>query len=549
MDRRAFLSAVAAGWLVDAAAPPRRAMAGRIVGASHAAGHLLRDGGPAAAASKTDAPPARADVVIVGSGVSGLSAAWRLAAAGLDIVVLDLEPRPGGTSAWGDDGPVPYPWGAHYLAAPNPEARAALRLLQEMGTVTGWDAAGRPVFNPLELCHAPQERLFYQGEWHPGLVPVDELSAEELAEVARFHEIEADLTGRVGSDGRAAFQIPLDQSSRDPDLLALDAISMQAWLDREGFRTPFLRWYVRYAMLDDFGGASEDISAWAGLHYFAARKLRTAELEGSHFLVWPQGNGRLVQALLERARPRLLLGALATAVRPLPAGRVEVDYVDVARGEGRRLEARAVVLATPAFVTRRLFPEAASRGLPARASSPWLVANLHVEDALNPDHPWDSVLYEAEGLGYVDAAHQLTDLAATARPGAGLLPLSRRTVLTYYRAWGEADVAAARAALLAAPWEGLAEGVLRDLAPAHPHLHDKVSRMDLMIWGHAMPRPRPGFLGPRPFEAPCALDARVVWAHVDQSGMALFEEAQARGVRAAEVVAQAMGVVLGETWL
>lgn len=547
MDRRAFLSAVAAGWVAQAGArsagaPP---IPGRIVGASHAAGHLLR--GEASPAPVSGAPE-RADVVIVGGGVSGLSAAWRLAPAGLDVAVLELEPRPGGTSTWGEDGPVPYPWGAHYLAAPNAEARAALRLLHEMGAVTGWDAAGRPSFDPRRLCHAPQERLFYDGEWHPGLVPLDALGAAERDELSRFHEIEEELTGRVGRDGRAAFQIPLALSSRDPELLALDSITMAEWLERRGFRTPFLRWYVRYAMLDDFGGDSGDISAWAGLHYFAARKLRSPELEGSHFLVWPEGNGRLVRALIERARPRIALGALATAVRPSSGGGVEVDYLDIERGEARRIAARAAVLATPAFITRRLFPPAAA-ALPVRASSPWLVANLHVEDAFAPDLPWDSVLYEAEGLGYVDAAHQLTDLAATAAPASALRPPLRRTVLTYYRAYGGPDAPAARAALLRAPWEELAEGVLRDLRPAHPYLRDVLTRMDLMIWGHAMPRPRPGFLGPRPFEAPAALDARIAWAHVDQPGMALFEEAQAAGVRAAEALARELGLTLGESWL
>jgi hypothetical protein len=121
--------------------------------------------------------------------------------------------------------------------------------------------------------------------------------------------------------------------------------------------------------------------------------------------------------------------------------------------------------------------------------------------------------------------------------------------LTYYRAYGAPDAASARAALLEARWEALADGALRDLAPAHPHLRDQLTRMDVMIWGHGMPRPRPGFLGDRPFALPGALDARIAWAHVDQSGIALFEEAQAAGVRAAEIVAQAAGVDLGESWL
>ncbi|AKT39573.1 flavin monoamine oxidase family protein [Chondromyces crocatus] len=545
MDRRAFLRALGAGWVAQTAAqfPPK--VAGRVVGASHAAGHLLRGAPPVASEASARH---HADVVIIGGGVSGLSAAWRFAPAGLDVVVLEVEPRPGGTSTWGEDGPVHYPWGAHYLAAPNVEARAALRLLEEMGAVTGWDAAGRPTFDPRRLCHAPQERLFYDGEWHPGLVPADALSSAERDEFARFLALEEELTERRGSDGKFAFQIPLDLSSRDSEFLALDRLSMAEWLDQHGFRTPFLRWYVRYAMLDDFGGNSEDISAWAGLHYFAARKLRTPELEGSHFLVWPEGNGRLVKALIERAKPRLKLGALATAVHPLPEGGATVDYLDLERHEVRRLTARAVVLASPAFVTRRIFPATAPM-LPVRTASPWLVANLHVEDVFEPNLPWDSVLYDAEGLGYVDASHQLTDLTANTAPSSALRAPTRRTVLTYYRAYGSRDTIEARAALLAAPWETLAEGVLQDLAPAHPHLRDVLSRLDLMIWGHAMPRPRPGFLGERPFEAPCVLAPGIAWAHVDQTGLALFEEAQARGVRAAESLAGHLGLHLGESWL
>ncbi|NUQ73468.1 MAG: FAD-dependent oxidoreductase [Polyangiaceae bacterium] len=532
MDRRAFLAAVAAGWVVDAVMPARKPVRGKILGASHRAGHLLRDGG---APSGGSSPAERADVVIVGGGVSGLSAAWRLADTGLDVRVLELESFAGGTSSWGDDGSVPYPWGAHYLAAPNVEARAALRLLSDMGAVTGWDAAGRPIFDPRVLCHYPQERLFYDGTWHTGLAPADVLSPAERAELTRFLDFEHTMTDRIGSDGLAAFQIPVELSSRDPAFTELDSMTMAAWLDREGYRTPFVRWYIRYATLDDYGADPEDVSAWAGLHYFAARKLKSAELEGSHFLVWPEGNGRLVKALLERGRPKLTLGALAISVTPTKNG-VEVAYLDVAENAVRRIEARGAILATPSFVTRRLFPPSIERGVPVRASSPWVVANLHVRRPVDPNLPWDSVIYGAKGLGYVHARHQLTEL-------------SERTVLTYYRAYGEADVAAARHALAAAPWETLANEVLLDLAAPHPHLIEELDRMDLMVWGHGMPRPRPGFLGPTPFAVPAALDERIAWGHVDQSGMALFEEAQARGVRAAEILAPKLGLSLGETWL
>jgi len=401
--------------------------------------------------------------------------------------------------------------------------------------LTGWDAAGRPQFDGRALCHAPEERLFYRGEWSSGLVPVDALEPAELEEVRRFRAIADQWTGRNGEDGRAAFQIPIALSSIDPNVLALDRTSFAAWLDANGFRTAFLRWYVGYAMLDDFGGTPETVSAWAGLHYFAARKLRSQELAGSHFLVWPEGNGRLIRELCERSRAVIATSTLVTSVTASGAG-VEVACLDTRTGKASKLAARGAVLAIPAFVAQRIVRRQGGPPLPQRTSSPWIVANLHTTWPADPDLPWDSVVFGAHGLGYVHAQHQRT--APEDNP-----------VLTYYRAFGDAGVAAARTALLQRPWATLAEDILADLAPAHPHLRDEVSRMDVMIWGHAMPRPEPGFLGARPFTAEVLLDEKIAWGHVDQSGIALFEEAQFCGVRAAEAIARAIGKDPGESWI
>lgn len=540
LSRRAFLTAVGAGWAVEQLRPTPAPMGGALLGASHAVGHLLRD---PAALPPVDGPPHRCDVAIVGGGVAGLSAAWRLAGSGLSVRLFELEPFLGGTSSWGEDGVVPHPWGAHYLPAPGLEARAVLRLLDEMRVLTGYDAAGRPLFDPRVLCHAPQERLFYRGAWHAGLVP-ESLDGAEREELERFLARMEAFTRMRGRDGRPAFQIPCALSSTDPELLALDRITMAAWLDGEGFHAPFVRWTVRYATLDDFGAEPEDTSAWAGIHYFASRKLDTAQLEGSHFLVWPEGNGRLVRALSEAGGAERTTSALVLRVEPHSAGGGALLVLDVATRRLQRIEARALVLSTPAFVTRRILPPELAERLPVRASSPWVVANLHVRRAgrAGPpweDLPWDSVVHDAAGLGYVDAAHQLT-------------PPRDRTVLTYFHAYGAHDVAASRRELLARPFGELADAVFDDLRRPHPDLRERTDRIDVVVWGHAMPRPRPGFLGPEPFAAAplerAALARGIGWGHADTSGIALFEESQAAGVLAVESACAGVGIDLGETW-
>jgi hypothetical protein len=161
--------------------------------------------------------------------------------------------------------------------------------------------------------------------------------------------------------------------------------------------------------------------------------------------------------------------------------------------------------------------------------APWLTANLHLADFPAERHgappAWDNVLYDGPGLGYVTATHQL---------------IRRRlggTILTYYRALSEVAPAEGRRLLLETPREAWAEAILAELERVHPDIRRLATRLDVFRNGHAMRRPVPGslFSGEREklagFRHP-----RVALAHADLSGFSLFEEAQYRGVMAAERV-------------
>src|SRR5207247_286325 len=115
---------------------------GTILGTLAGIGHRLRDGfRPVPAADRWQS----CGIVIVGGGVAGLSAAWRLKRAGIDdFVVVELEPSAGGTSQSGTLGGIPCPWGAHYLPVPLKENRALLVLLDELGILEEPDGDGQP---------------------------------------------------------------------------------------------------------------------------------------------------------------------------------------------------------------------------------------------------------------------------------------------------------------------------------------------------------------------------------------------------------------------
>jgi hypothetical protein len=319
-------------------------------------------------------------------------------------------------------------------------------------------------------------------------------------------------------------------SSRDPDLLALDAIPMARWMAERGFDAPRLRWYVEYACRDDYGGLLEGVSAWAGLHYFCSRVAVPGE-EGAEYLTWPEGNGFLVRRLARGLGDRVRTGALVVSIDPGTAsGPAVVRWLDLAANAVREIEADRVVAALPRYSARRVVAglDPAEGGF---RTSPWLVANLTLRRRpAETGFPtcWDNVIQDSPSLGYVVATHQ------SDRSGTG-------TVWTWYRAFCGPDPAAERARLLALSWEGARDMVLDDLLPAHPDLEECVESVDARPWCHAMVRPEPGFLWGGTRERAAAPRGRVHFAAADLGGLALFEEAQWAGVRAAEEILAALG--------
>ncbi len=477
-------------------------------------GHRLREGAPPRA-SRTE----RADVVIVGGGVAGLSAAWWLARSGFRgrVVLAELGEVLGGTSSAGSRGGRVFPWGAHYITLPSPECHHMRGMLEDFGVIRGYSGE-RPRYDPAALCLAPQERLFVAGEWIEGLWPEPVATPEDDAQKAVFDALCATWTARVGADGRPAFAIPVAESSQDPLIRALAGVGFVPWLESQGLTSPVLRWWIDYACRDDYGAPAAAVSAWGGLHYFCSRRPDPADDRdlGTHVLTWPAGNGWLVGELAARTSAEVVLGAVARAV-DAERGTVVLER----GGEAWEVTASAVILAVPARVAERLVP----RGLALLPpTAPWRVAQLHCD---RPPHSrgvsqaWDSVLYEGAGLGTVSSTWQ---------EGAYGGP----TVLSWYEPLDD------RAALLDVSWEGEAERVLADLAPGHRDLRERVQRLDVWHWGHGTVVPAVGVHAVGALSGLRSPLGRVHFAHTDHSGLSLFEEASYHGVRAAKEVMEGL---------
>jgi glycine/D-amino acid oxidase-like deaminating enzyme len=483
--RRQFVSAALTGLTVKA----DRTIAGGFVYESQAQGHRLRDRAAFPAPKRSE----RVAVTIIGGGIAGLSAAWRLAKRGFrDFLVLEMESQAGGNARCGENEITAYPWAAHYVPVPNRHSTLVRELFEEFGALEN----GR--WNERYLCHTPQERLFIHGRWQEGVEP----AAYERRE---FHRFEERMRGFAAT---GAFSIP----AQPQRFVELDRVSMADWLRRERFDSRYLRWYVDYACRDDYGARSHEVSAWAGVHYWASRE----HVEQGP-LTWPEGNGWIARRLLERIGGRVRTGAMVHRIE-----RAGLGYRVIAGDT--IFHSDAVIFAAPLYLAPYLMEGAPDTG--AFQYSPWLTANLTLEHwprERGMEPAWDNTIYDSPALGYVVATHQ------------SVRQHIDRTVWTYY--WAPGD----RRKLLAAGYLALREAILQDLSRPHPDIRQCVSRVDILRLGHAMIRPSVGFLfhtGRRKLAAP---RGRLVFANSDLSGLSLFEEAQYRGVRAADHVLLELG--------
>lgn len=504
LTRREFVaSLIAAPALIRFTRKTDRAIAGGFVDDDSNIGHQLRDGAAFSGAREQR----KTSVAIVGGGMGGLSAGWRLDKLGIrDWLLLELGNEVGGNARGGQNEVSKYPWGAHYVPVPGENAVHVRELFRELGLL---DVDGN--WDERTLCHSPQERLWQHGRWHEGLEPVDGLPRTEREQFARFDALmnEWRATG--------AFHVPTGDvkfnrlnAGLQQKLRALDAQSADVWMKTQGFNSRALRWWMEYGTRDDYGASLQQASAWAAVHYFAARD---AEEQGP--LTWPEGNHWIVKQLAAKAGARAITGA--------PAYRVEKRGNKwLVRTPKMDVTCDVVIWAAPLFVMPRVVADVK---LPVTTEyAPWVVANVtldHWPNERGAPPSWDNVIYDSASLGYVVATHQ--QLGET----------GPRTVWTWYHAVVDRSSVDGRQWLQKTPWSWWRDYILADLGRAHADVREAVSRIDVRRWGHAMARPVPGVLDRVEQLSRWKPGPRMFVAHADLSGLSLFEEAQWHGVQAA----------------
>ena len=351
-------------------------------------------------ARSTPATTRRTRVLIAGGGVAGLAAARALRLAGIDdFVLLELEDSAGGNSRGGTRRRPACPLGAHYLPVPGDDAREVQDLLEELGLRRR--VAGRWTYDERHLCHSPQERLYFHGEWQEGLLPLQGVPAATLAQYRRFDALVEALRRAC-----ALFDCRSTRTAPAPRLLALDAHPLRALARPRGPRRPapalvpglLLPRRLRCRQRAGLGlGRAPLLRQPPRLS--RARRRRRGEASATRCSPGPRATpgsrgawrsrwaSALQAGMSSRASPQTRTASRSMPSTP-PSGTV-------------RWQAERCIVALPVFVAARVVegtpPSCCATPPRTLRYAPWLVANVHLRAPL-ADRPgaapsWDNVLY------------------------------------------------------------------------------------------------------------------------------------------------------------
>ncbi len=267
----------------------------------------------------------RCDVVVVGAGLAGLSAATSLVAAGLDVVVLEARDRVGGrtlTDRLADGTAIDL--GGQWVG---PRHTALLELAAELGCATfpTYDEGDR-----LDVRDGVAHR--YAG-------PVPDTNPVVMADLRDAYAGLDALT--AGVDTREPW--------RSPDARALDSMTFHSWLEQH-VRTQTARERLATVTRAVWAAEPADISLLHVLFYARSNgglAALTSTTGGAQERRFRQGAQGIALGLAARLGDRVRLGSPAWAVRSGPDG-------VVVAGGGPQVAAPHAVVAIPPTLAGQL---------------------------------------------------------------------------------------------------------------------------------------------------------------------------------------------------
>lgn len=400
------------------------------------------------------------DTLIVGAGISGLSAAYALQ--DRKVILCDIHQAAGGNSSSQLIQGGLFSTGAHYDESyPDYFGATVLQVLQELHIIhrqnNRWEFKDKQYLIPAKKT----QRCFVNNGFRTKV----HTSSRALA------HFESTLEKYYG-------HMPLPSRLVSKQYRDLNTISFYEFLKKNQI-SPTMFSGIHHQMRDDYGADAFEVSALAGVHYYTNRHFKDSELD---IFSPPQGNAyfanKFVNAL---ANDTIRTSSLVRSVAQTRSG-YETTVLDLQANIQYQIASRDIIYAGFKPALSQIYPKA-HRFFAKAEYAPWLVIQFVTEDLSEPAFWQNELLVDdvkTPFMGFVDSAAQaeIPDAPRVLTAFFNLEKIQRSTLIdienTYH--YFVADALFAFELIFQKPMQ------------AH------ITKALLHVHGHGMPIPKPGHL-------------------------------------------------------